>query len=256
MTWDATRDAIVEWCERPPLVLRGRQDDADGSTLQIAALGRNKVTVEAYVPATKPAEVTVGLLWAAEDVVAALPGATRDDRLAALEAVIDDVTLARPGRLACSVRVDDHAVQVVILCPVDEDGFSRQSFLAAVADVGKAHRQIERYVAAIGDLRTGAEEAAATAGAPVAADDPVAVTAQVAAVAAPPGPAAAVAPWVGTHWVPAPGLAAWAHPDASQPPSVQLAPPLVVRLVERAGGWARVDTENGWTGWVDGARLG
>lgn len=61
--------------------------------------------------------------------------------------------------------------------------------------------------------------------------------------------------WAPTHTVPAGGVPAWAAPDPAQPPVTQLPPGLPVRLVERQGGWARVDTENGWSAWVDGRPL-
>lgn len=61
--------------------------------------------------------------------------------------------------------------------------------------------------------------------------------------------------WAPTHTVPAGGVPAWAAPDPAQPPVTQLPPGLPVRLVERQGGWARIDTENGWSAWVDGRPL-
>ena len=38
-------------------------------------------------------------------------------------------------------------------------------------------------------------------------------------------------------------------------PTVTLQAGTLVRLIERSGDWARVDADNGWTGWVDGRHL-
>ncbi len=75
-----------------------------------------------------------------------------------------------------------------------------------------------------------------------------------------PGQAAAAAPppataWIPTATVPPEGLPAWASPDP-RAASVALAGGLQVAVVERIGDWARVVASNGWTGWVDGRRLG
>jgi hypothetical protein len=61
--------------------------------------------------------------------------------------------------------------------------------------------------------------------------------------------------WTPTHTVPPGGVPAWAAPDPMQPPVTHLPPGLAVRLVERQGGWARIEADNGWTGWVDGRPL-
>ena len=61
-------------------------------------------------------------------------------------------------------------------------------------------------------------------------------------------------PWTPTHRVPDAGLPAWAAPDPSLPPVVTLAGRLDLVAAERAGDWARVEADNGRTGWVD-ARL-
>jgi hypothetical protein len=61
--------------------------------------------------------------------------------------------------------------------------------------------------------------------------------------------------WSPTHTVPAEGMTAWAAPDPKSQ-SVALAGGLPVAVVERAGDWARVVASNGWSGWVDGRRLG
>jgi hypothetical protein len=61
--------------------------------------------------------------------------------------------------------------------------------------------------------------------------------------------------WAPTHTVPAEGLTAWVEPDLKAE-SVAVAGGLPVAVAERKGDWARIVASNGWTGWVDGRRLG
>lgn len=63
------------------------------------------------------------------------------------------------------------------------------------------------------------------------------------------------AEWPWTHLVPAGGIPAWAAPDPSRPPVVNLAERLRLVIGQRAGDWALVRAQNGWSGWVDGRRL-
>lgn len=65
-------------------------------------------------------------------------------------------------------------------------------------------------------------------------------------------PIAAV--WSATHAVPPEGMQAWAEPDPSAPPAATLEAGSRVALRERRGGWALVESSDGWSGWVD-ARL-
>jgi SH3-like domain-containing protein len=58
-----------------------------------------------------------------------------------------------------------------------------------------------------------------------------------------------------THLVPSDGMPAWAGPDANAEPSTQLAGGTPLVVAERVGEWARVEAENGWTGWVDSRTL-
>jgi CRP-like cAMP-binding protein len=58
-----------------------------------------------------------------------------------------------------------------------------------------------------------------------------------------------------THLVPAEGMPAWAGPDANAAPAAQLAGGTPLVLAERVGDWARVEAENGWTGWVNSRTL-
>jgi len=61
--------------------------------------------------------------------------------------------------------------------------------------------------------------------------------------------------WPWTHLVPAGGIPAWAAPDPSRPPVVNLAERVQLVIDQRAGDWALVRAQNGWSGWVDGRRL-
>jgi hypothetical protein len=58
-----------------------------------------------------------------------------------------------------------------------------------------------------------------------------------------------------THRVPASGLPAWAGPDPKAEPTAQLAGGTLLVVAERVGDWARVEAENGWTGWMDSRTL-
>jgi hypothetical protein len=71
---------------------------------------------------------------------------------------------------------------------------------------------------------------------------------------APPAPPAAVA-FMPTHRVPPEGLPSWTSPDPAGP-STSLAGGLELVVVQRLADWAQVRASNGWTGWVDGRRLG
>jgi putative component of membrane protein insertase Oxa1/YidC/SpoIIIJ protein YidD len=67
-----------------------------------------------------------------------------------------------------------------------------------------------------------------------------------------PAPAAG---WAPTHVVAGDGLPAWATPDPSGQVIGSLAARTELRVVERVADWARVDGENGWTGWVNAQGL-
>jgi hypothetical protein len=57
--------------------------------------------------------------------------------------------------------------------------------------------------------------------------------------------------WLPTHFVPAGGIGAWAAPDPSGRPIAVLPENMPLVVIARAGEWARVAAQNGWTGWVD-----
>ena len=61
--------------------------------------------------------------------------------------------------------------------------------------------------------------------------------------------------WAPTHQVAGASLPTWAVPDANLPSDNVLAAGLEVELVASQGGWAQVRCSNGWSAWVDAARL-
>lgn len=64
-----------------------------------------------------------------------------------------------------------------------------------------------------------------------------------------------MAPMTPRHTVLSEALPYWQTPDSMAPPAGTLAPGLAVVVAERAGDWARVTHENGWSAWVDARRL-
>ena len=61
--------------------------------------------------------------------------------------------------------------------------------------------------------------------------------------------------WQATHRVGGSGAPARPSADPSATPTATLQPGTLVRLIERSGDWARVDADNGWSGWVDARNL-
>ena len=57
-----------------------------------------------------------------------------------------------------------------------------------------------------------------------------------------------------THVAPVAGLQAWNEPDPEQAVARDLPGGERLCLVDQRGDWAQVETDDGWTGWVD-ARL-
>jgi protease PrsW len=131
---------------------------------------------------------------------------------------------------------------------------------AAAAAIPAASAQVTQVAAttAVEAKATPETKAKPEAAKPEVAKAEAAKPAQtVVAAAAPavaPAPAAAPA-WAPTHLVPPGGMAAWAAPDPSRPPVVNLSERLELVVESRAGAWALVRAVNGWRGWVDGRRL-
>ena len=61
--------------------------------------------------------------------------------------------------------------------------------------------------------------------------------------------------WQATHRVGGSGAPARPSADPSAAATTTLQPGTLVRLIERSGEWARVDADNGWSGWVDARNL-
>lgn len=277
---------LAQWCEGVAWI---GSVEGSGSSL--------KLTLAAGGPRVEVASDGDGLaVTSVVDVGAAaleaLPGAGDAERRHALDALVHEEEASRSGLLTCAVDAVS-GVTVRVAHPVYADGLSRQSFLAAVGEVGKTGRQIvaalEAWSGGAADLRRMEQEVEAAAPAPAVAVEaepapepvapapavetmpmpaPVVTTApapEPAPVPAAPvvAPASAPAPappapsppaWAPTHVVPIGGVQVWTAPDPSLPPVTQLAPGAEVRLVERRADWAHVDASNGWSGWVD-ARL-
>ena len=177
---------------------------------------------------------------------------------------------ARPGWITGSVDRRDGGTAVRIEAVVYHDGFSRNAFEHAAAEVGRTARLV-------GGLATGAAAATAPTNAyaqqPLPAPSPApspAPTAQAPQPMAAPtfspqpqpqaqpqyAPQPAQPQWMPSHSVPPQGMRAWAAPDPSGPVVANLAPGLPIQVSEVRGAWARVICSNGWTGWVDGRIIG
>src|SRR5262249_55976125 len=65
----------------------------------------------------------------------------------------------------------------------------------------------------------------------------------------------AQAEWRPTHRVPPEGIKARAIPVADAGDVASLDPNALVRVVEQRGQWANVVSADGWSGWVEAARL-
>ncbi|MEV6341488.1 SH3 domain-containing protein [Nocardia vinacea] len=61
--------------------------------------------------------------------------------------------------------------------------------------------------------------------------------------------------WYPTHLVPEGGLDAWAAPDPSLGPITSIDPGVELQILGRAGDWAHIACNNGWTAWVDGRAI-
>ena len=70
-----------------------------------------------------------------------------------------------------------------------------------------------------------------------------------------PPPPAPPEPWTATHLIPEGGLVARDVPNADAPELFRSQALVEVQVVETKGVWARIRTEENWTGWVDARRL-
>jgi hypothetical protein len=170
----------------------------------------------------------------------------------ALEGLAQAAMMMRSGLLTCAAA---HG-RVEIRMPVYLEGLSRQEFLGAVAEVGRAH-----WLLASSAAELLAQRAIVTR---LESADVAAVYEQVQkaqreldALAATPAPAAAPAgaAWAPTHVAPEGGMPAWTTPDPSAAPAAVLASRVELQVRELRGDWANVTGSNGWSGWVDARRL-
>ncbi|MGY4100162.1 SH3 domain-containing protein [Nocardia sp. R16R-3T] len=61
--------------------------------------------------------------------------------------------------------------------------------------------------------------------------------------------------WYPTHLAPEGGLDAWAAPDPNLGPITSIDPGVELQILGRAGDWAHIACNNGWTAWVDGRAI-
>lgn len=129
----------------------------------------------------------------------------------------------------------------------------------ALADPAPAVKQSAAAALKRIEAKSTQPEASTSPSAPQPVATPAAAPAPAAApVPAPaaPAPAAAVAAQSDpSHVVPAGGVAGYATPGASSPPTTMLAERAKLSVVGRDGIWAQVRDADGWTGWVDGRLL-
>jgi hypothetical protein len=144
---------------------------------------------------------------------------------------------------------------VVLELPADD--FVASAALSA-ADEVDFDKVVQGYLAADRERAAAPPAAAPPAAAPptaAPAADPRA-TAVVSAPAPPAQPAPpAPPPWQPSHLVPAGGLPGWDNASRTGSPVRTLAARTELMVRERTGGTARVVTEEGWEGWVDGRLL-
>ncbi|HEV3123028.1 MAG TPA: hypothetical protein VG266_00445 [Candidatus Dormibacteraeota bacterium] len=152
------------------------------------------------------------------------------------EDVVARVVESRWGPLSAEVRRAESGHDVVLECLLDTEVMTRASLRAALHEVAKTRRVLDRLIA---DDR--AQRAA------------IADLMPPAALAAPPVPSAPA--WLPTHRVPAEGMPTWPAPDPSSPQGPRLDARLTVQVVEHRGDWARIVCSNGWSTWVDARTL-
>ena len=200
-----------------------------------------------------------------------MQGNSPAERDESLRGVIRDIEVARAGPLRCTMETKGKTKRVDISYPL-HPGLSRQSFMAAVAEVAKASAQVQAVLGMFGKMFAVLQDSPTDAGAPSPSVEeflpqlgeetakleagPVEATKPLAPVGGPPvrPPESSGTGWSATHVAPPEGIQAWVQPDpASQ--STQLQPGTELRVVQRSGDWAQVSAVNGWTGWVDGRRL-
>jgi hypothetical protein len=224
---------IQRWCRD------GIVTAAGGGMLDIVL--RDGGQIRASIASTAPDEGELRATWAASGVAASMIG-----------------DLVRTAALLCSglVRLEAQDAVVQISVPLFLDGLSRQSFLAAAADLGHAGEVLASSARALDDNRSSLEAAQRAL---AEADDLIAEGERAraeldAARASATGMELPPARWTATHIVPENGLSAWSTPDGSAAPAAMLAAGTELQALEQQGDWMLVAAANAWTGWVD-ARL-
>ena len=171
-----------------------------------------------------------------------------------------DALLTRRGTmLRGSVTVSQGTAQVHVEQPIYIDGFNRQTFLQAVHEMTAA-------VDAIAALQLASPQPVGRHGdtSPDPVVEPIVVASPDTTEAHAGTPEAAseatidliaTPAWLSTHRTPSGGMRVWGQPDPTAEPTTRLDGKAAVRVHEERGAWARVTTEGGVGGWVDGRRL-
>jgi hypothetical protein len=225
-------DALAErWCPGAgvtaagPGALRYRLPSGDGLSVELHAVSDDEAELVAW--------------WSSPPVTD--PGTDTPADLAAA------AMLLGPGLLSCEVSEEGIAIRL----PLFLDGLSRQVFLGAVADLGRAYTMLD--LSAAEGARRGAEVDRARLA--IAEMEEELALARQAMDDLPRVVTVAPAEWAPTHVVPSGGLPAWAVAGSAAAPVTTIDAGVEVEISETRGDWARVLASNGWKGWVDARRL-
>jgi hypothetical protein len=179
------------------------------------------------------------------------PPSGEDAPAMSFEEAIERLIEARPALVDGGATRQGDAFRIRVSSTVSTDGLTRQVFAGACDETLRTKRAVERLVVDLGRQRE------------VLANLHESLSASIESLEGEmPGPDASLeaidvsspSGWAPTHMIPAPGMASWATPDPSVPPTDSLQPGLELQVAEHFGDWARVVASNGWSGWVD-ARL-
>jgi hypothetical protein len=219
---------LEQWCAGSPAAVSG-----PGRIMVRFPAGGQDVSVA--VRQISEAEAELSSTWS--------PPASID--AATVAGFAEAATMMVTGMVQCEAN----ATSVEIRTPLYLEGLSRQEFLNAVTEIGRAHWVLD------GSARAVEEDRAALSEARESMAELEALVAQTEGTQRNLDGFEASVQWSPTHVVPDGGLPAWTQPDGSIAASTTLASGVELRLQELRGDWASVAASNGWTGWVDARRL-